>query len=95
MNHVATVLESPDGGLSCLDNETSSHLFGGRALGSGTGTLGSEQVKQDVNNGETGLEYQSNKKYYIYQEDSLFSTERISFIHYRCYQSFKLLKLLN
>uniref|UniRef100_A0A3P9CAZ4 Neuron navigator 3 n=1 Tax=Maylandia zebra TaxID=106582 RepID=A0A3P9CAZ4_9CICH len=44
MNHVATVLESPDGGLSCLDNETSSHLFGGRALGSGTGTLGSEQA---------------------------------------------------
>uniref|UniRef100_A0A3B4F0X8 Neuron navigator 2 n=1 Tax=Pundamilia nyererei TaxID=303518 RepID=A0A3B4F0X8_9CICH len=27
MNHVATVLESPDGGLSCLDNETSSHLL--------------------------------------------------------------------
>ncbi|XP_026033562.1 neuron navigator 2 isoform X9 [Astatotilapia calliptera] len=44
MNHVATVLECPDGGLSCLDNETSSHLFGGRALGSGTGTLGSEQA---------------------------------------------------
>uniref|UniRef100_A0A4W6EK42 Neuron navigator 3 n=1 Tax=Lates calcarifer TaxID=8187 RepID=A0A4W6EK42_LATCA len=44
MNHVATVLESPDGGLGGGDSETSSPLFGGRALGSGTGTLGSEQA---------------------------------------------------
>lgn len=45
MNHVTTVLESPDVGLVCMDNEASSHLFGGRTLGSGTGTLGSEQVR--------------------------------------------------
>ncbi|CAB1413881.1 unnamed protein product [Pleuronectes platessa] len=44
MNHVTTVLESPDGGLGGADSETSSPLFGGRALGSGTGTLGSEQA---------------------------------------------------
>ncbi|XP_040895283.1 neuron navigator 2 isoform X1 [Toxotes jaculatrix] len=44
MNHVATVPESPDGGLGGGDSETSSPLFGGRALGSGTGTLGSEQA---------------------------------------------------
>ncbi|XP_041847949.1 neuron navigator 2 isoform X3 [Melanotaenia boesemani] len=44
MNHVATVLECPDGGLGGGDSETSSPLFGGRALGSGTGTLGSEQA---------------------------------------------------
>ncbi|XP_026175656.1 neuron navigator 2 isoform X4 [Mastacembelus armatus] len=44
MNHVATVLESPDGGLGGGDSETSSPLFGGRPLGSGTGTLGSEQA---------------------------------------------------
>ncbi|XP_029986428.1 LOW QUALITY PROTEIN: neuron navigator 2 [Sphaeramia orbicularis] len=44
MNHVATVLESPDGGLGGGDSDTSSPLFGGRALGSGTGTLGSEQA---------------------------------------------------
>ncbi|XP_017282243.1 neuron navigator 2 isoform X2 [Kryptolebias marmoratus] len=44
MNHVSTVLESPDGGLGVGDSETSSPLFGGRALGSGMGTLGSEQA---------------------------------------------------
>ncbi|KAM6942627.1 neuron navigator 2 isoform 3-T3 [Xenentodon cancila] len=44
MNHVATVMESPDGGPGCGDSDTSSPLFGGRALGSGTGTLGSEQA---------------------------------------------------
>ncbi|XP_056232001.1 neuron navigator 2 isoform X4 [Seriola aureovittata] len=44
MNHVATVLESPDAGLGGGDSETSSPLFGGRALGSGMGTLGSEQA---------------------------------------------------
>ncbi|XP_060923845.1 neuron navigator 2 isoform X2 [Limanda limanda] len=44
MNHVTTVLESPDGGLGGADSETSSPMFGGRALGSGTGTLGSEQA---------------------------------------------------
>ncbi|XP_051815926.1 neuron navigator 2 isoform X3 [Acanthochromis polyacanthus] len=44
MNHVATVLESPDGGLASVDMDTSSSLFGGRALGSGMGTLGSEQA---------------------------------------------------
>ncbi|XP_072236081.1 neuron navigator 2 isoform X7 [Leuresthes tenuis] len=44
MNHVATVLESPDGGLGGVDSDTSSPLFGGRALGSGMGTLGSEQA---------------------------------------------------
>ncbi|AWP01174.1 putative neuron navigator 2 [Scophthalmus maximus] len=45
MNHVATVLESPDGGgLGAGDSETGSPLFGGRPLGSGTGTLGSEQA---------------------------------------------------
>uniref|UniRef100_A0A7N8YK61 Neuron navigator 3 n=1 Tax=Mastacembelus armatus TaxID=205130 RepID=A0A7N8YK61_9TELE len=32
MNHVATVLESPDGGLGGGDSETSSPLFGGRPL---------------------------------------------------------------
>uniref|UniRef100_A0A1A8AEP1 Neuron navigator 2 n=1 Tax=Nothobranchius furzeri TaxID=105023 RepID=A0A1A8AEP1_NOTFU len=44
MNHVATVLESPDGGLGCGESETCSSVLGGRALGSGTGTLGSEQA---------------------------------------------------
>ena len=44
MNHVATVMESPDGGPGGADSETGSPLFGGRALGSGTGTMGSEQV---------------------------------------------------
>ncbi|KAM4744556.1 neuron navigator 2 isoform 2-T2 [Anableps anableps] len=44
MNHVPTVLESPDGVLGGGDSETSSPMFGGRALGSGTGTLGSEQA---------------------------------------------------
>uniref|UniRef100_A0A668AYE9 Neuron navigator 3 n=1 Tax=Myripristis murdjan TaxID=586833 RepID=A0A668AYE9_9TELE len=44
MNQVATVLESPGGGMGGADSETSSPLFGGRALGSGTGTLGSEQA---------------------------------------------------
>ncbi|XP_014833630.1 PREDICTED: neuron navigator 2-like isoform X4 [Poecilia mexicana] len=44
MNHVPTVLESPDGALGGADSETSSPLFGGRALGSGTATLGSEQA---------------------------------------------------
>ncbi|KAK2853684.1 hypothetical protein Q5P01_006345 [Channa striata] len=44
MNHVSTVLELPDGGLGVGDSETSSPLFGGRVLGSGTGTLGSEQA---------------------------------------------------
>ncbi|KAM7015791.1 LOW QUALITY PROTEIN: neuron navigator 2 [Tautogolabrus adspersus] len=44
MNHVTTVLESPDGGLGGGDGETNSPLFGGRLLGSGMGTLGSEQA---------------------------------------------------
>ncbi|KAM9366743.1 neuron navigator 2 [Symphorus nematophorus] len=44
MNHVATVLESPDGGLGGVDSDTSSPLFGGRIHGSGMGTLGSEQA---------------------------------------------------
>ncbi|XP_008302974.1 neuron navigator 2-like, partial [Stegastes partitus] len=44
MNHVATVPESPDAGLGGVDSDTSSPLFGGRVLGSGTGTLGSEQA---------------------------------------------------
>ncbi|XP_051235423.1 neuron navigator 2 isoform X6 [Dicentrarchus labrax] len=44
MNHVATVLESPDGGLGGVESETSSPLFGGRVHGSGMGTLGSEQA---------------------------------------------------
>ncbi|MEQ2260320.1 Neuron navigator 2 [Xenotaenia resolanae] len=44
MNHVPTVLESPDGVLGGGDSETSSPLFGGRALGSATGTLGNEQA---------------------------------------------------
>ncbi|KAM7405749.1 hypothetical protein PAMP_000176 [Pampus punctatissimus] len=44
MNHTTTVLESPDAGLGGGDSETSSPLYGGRALGSGTGTLGSEQA---------------------------------------------------
>ncbi|XP_061593745.1 neuron navigator 2 isoform X4 [Cololabis saira] len=44
MNHVATVMESPDGGPGGGDSDTSSPMFGGRALGSGTGTLGSEQA---------------------------------------------------
>ncbi|CAJ1049586.1 neuron navigator 2 isoform X3 [Xyrichtys novacula] len=44
MNHVTTVLESPDGGLVGGDSETSSPLFGGRVQGSGMGTLGSEQA---------------------------------------------------
>ncbi|KAM6980909.1 neuron navigator 2 isoform 2-T2 [Aplochiton taeniatus] len=38
------VLDSPGGGLGAGDSETSSPLYGGRALGSGTGTLGSEQA---------------------------------------------------
>ncbi|KAM3625695.1 uncharacterized protein V6R79_016289 [Siganus canaliculatus] len=42
LNHVTTVLESPDGGLGCMDSETSSPLSGGRVHGSGMGTLGSE-----------------------------------------------------
>ncbi|KAF7649696.1 hypothetical protein LDENG_00137370 [Lucifuga dentata] len=46
MNHVATVLESPDGGVGVGggESEISSPLFGGRMLVSGTGTLGSEQA---------------------------------------------------
>ncbi|XP_023808053.1 neuron navigator 2 isoform X2 [Oryzias latipes] len=44
MNHVATVLESPDGGLAGGDAEASYPLIGGKVLGSGTGTLGSEQA---------------------------------------------------
>ncbi|XP_045887865.1 neuron navigator 2 [Micropterus dolomieu] len=44
MNHVGTVLESPDGGLGGGDSETNSPLFGGRMHGSGMGTLGSEQA---------------------------------------------------
>ncbi|XP_055363464.1 neuron navigator 2 isoform X4 [Betta splendens] len=40
MNHVATVLESPDGGPGAVDSDTSSPLFGGRALGGGMGPLG-------------------------------------------------------
>lgn len=45
LNHVATVLESPDGGLGGVDSDTtSSPLFGGRVHGSCTGTLGSEQA---------------------------------------------------
>ncbi|XP_071400678.1 neuron navigator 2-like, partial [Centroberyx affinis] len=45
MNQVSGVLESPGGGgVGGGDSETSSPLFGGRALGSGTGTLGSEQA---------------------------------------------------
>ncbi|XP_044078629.1 neuron navigator 2 isoform X4 [Siniperca chuatsi] len=44
MNHVGTVLESPDGGLGGGDSETNSPLFGGRAQASGMGTLGSEQA---------------------------------------------------
>ncbi|KAL3065870.1 hypothetical protein OYC64_015916 [Pagothenia borchgrevinki] len=42
MNHVGTVLESPDGGLGGVDSETSSPMFGGRLHG--MGTLGSEQA---------------------------------------------------
>lgn len=48
MNHVTTVLESPDGGLAGMDSETSSPLFGGRVHGSGIGTLGSEQVSKNL-----------------------------------------------
>ncbi|KAK9542412.1 hypothetical protein VZT92_000277 [Zoarces viviparus] len=44
MNHVGTVLESPDGGLGGVESETSSPLFGGRVQGIGMGTLGSEQA---------------------------------------------------
>ncbi|KAM4602786.1 neuron navigator 2 isoform 2-T2 [Polymixia lowei] len=44
MNPVTGMLESPGGGLVGGESETSSPLFGGRALGSGTGTLGSEQA---------------------------------------------------
>ncbi|XP_033972098.1 neuron navigator 2 isoform X2 [Trematomus bernacchii] len=44
MNHVGTVLESPDGGLGGVDSETSSPMFGGRLHGIGMGTLGSEQA---------------------------------------------------
>lgn len=46
LNHVATVLESPDGGLVGGDSETNSPLFGGRVHGSGMGTLGSEPVRK-------------------------------------------------
>lgn len=46
LNHVTTVLESPDGGVGGVDGETNSPLFGGRAHGSGMGTLGSEQVSE-------------------------------------------------
>lgn len=45
LNHVTTVLESPDGGVGAADSE-SSPLFGGRVHGSGMGTLGSEQVQR-------------------------------------------------
>lgn len=45
LNHVAKVLESPDGGA---DTETSSPLFGGRVHVSGVGTLGSEQVSKTI-----------------------------------------------
>lgn len=48
MNHVGTVLESPDGGLGGGDSETNSPLFGGRMHGSGMGTLGSEQVSKNI-----------------------------------------------
>ncbi|XP_076003126.1 neuron navigator 2 isoform X2 [Genypterus blacodes] len=44
MNHGATVMESPDGGVGGADTETGSPLFCGRALGSGNSTLGSEQA---------------------------------------------------
>ncbi|XP_063737515.1 neuron navigator 2 isoform X1 [Eleginops maclovinus] len=44
MNHVGTVLESPDGGLGAVDGDTSSPMFGGRLQGIGMGTLGSEQA---------------------------------------------------
>ncbi|KAM9409588.1 LOW QUALITY PROTEIN: neuron navigator 2 [Pholidichthys leucotaenia] len=44
LNHAATVLESPDRGLGGGDSEGSSPMFGGRAVGSGMGTLGSEQA---------------------------------------------------
>lgn len=46
LNHVATVLESPDGGPVGGDSETNSLLFGGRVHGSGMGTLGSEPVRK-------------------------------------------------
>uniref|UniRef100_A0AAQ4NVV8 Neuron navigator 3 n=1 Tax=Gasterosteus aculeatus aculeatus TaxID=481459 RepID=A0AAQ4NVV8_GASAC len=42
LNHVGTLLESPDAGLGGVDSETSSPLFGGRVQG--IGTLGSEQA---------------------------------------------------
>lgn len=45
LNHVTTVLESPDGGVGGVDSETNSPLFGGRVHASGMGTLGSEQVR--------------------------------------------------
>lgn len=48
MNHVGTVLESPDGGLGGVDSETSSPMFGGRLHGIGMGTLGSEQVSENI-----------------------------------------------
>ncbi|XP_077375550.1 neuron navigator 2 isoform X3 [Festucalex cinctus] len=44
MNHVTNMVESSDGGLGGVDSETISPMFGGRVLGSGTGTLGSEQA---------------------------------------------------
>ncbi|XP_056868507.1 neuron navigator 2 isoform X3 [Takifugu flavidus] len=44
LNHVTTVLESPDGGVGGVDSETNSPLFGGRVHVSGMGTLGSEQA---------------------------------------------------
>nr|XP_057945738.1 neuron navigator 2 isoform X3 [Doryrhamphus excisus] len=44
MNHVTTVVESPDAGLGGIDSETISPMFGSRVTGSGTGTLGSEQA---------------------------------------------------
>lgn len=50
LNHVGTLLESPDAGLGGVDSETSSPLFGGRVQG--IGTLGSEQVSTDTKNNQ-------------------------------------------
>ncbi|XP_077420271.1 neuron navigator 2 isoform X3 [Vanacampus margaritifer] len=44
INHVTNMVESSDGGLGGVDSDTISPMFGGRVLGSGTGTLGSEQA---------------------------------------------------
>ncbi|XP_077476471.1 neuron navigator 2 isoform X3 [Stigmatopora argus] len=44
MNHATAVIESSDGGLGGVDNDTISPMFGGRLPGSGMGTLGSEQA---------------------------------------------------